>query len=635
MRRFFATVVALVVMLVPVSAAAAETPEVLEGAGTAQTGLDLVSVSLEVEGVLADLLGAVEVLEGLDVATASSYASLDPDSARNTLGAGEPFARAALTLPVLGDLEARSDGNTSRGGEQVVLPAGLGSLNLAGLLAIVEDGAARARVDALAGNVTTLVGGLTAAVPGDGGGATVDALGALAGQGAEIENLRLALGDVLPEELLELLPLDVLLDLIDTLPIDVEGLDDLMTSLEALLAEAEAVNELRDDVVAIVDELNTALAPLDDALANGTGLSATQLDVLVDDLEGLLGELDGLLEELVDSVQLILELIALIDLDLEGLLDDIVDNLAALELVHVGRIGATVNAEAAADSSQAVVDCSVSDVRVLGAAVPEIDVCAELSSALDGVRGTLLGVLEALPVAGDVTGDLVHIGGLQSSATPANAADGDYHVARAALTGLELRVASVDLSATVDALVDGLLDELDGLLDLLSGDLLEGLELPVGASSDDVDSALGVLLGSGVPTLDVGLDQLVGDLATTSGSSESGDDDVTDAVRDVLSAFADGGVAAPAGFTDAASAIDALRDALAALPTGDLLAGVSTPGLTVRALDLSSEAEFVAAGAPEPIPQPELPRTGAGVFPVALLLLAGAGLGTAAVRRMR
>jgi hypothetical protein len=56
-----------------------------------------------------------------------SFASTDTDARRNVPGAASPFASSAVSLPVAGQVTARSDGPTSQGGRTVALPQGLGS----------------------------------------------------------------------------------------------------------------------------------------------------------------------------------------------------------------------------------------------------------------------------------------------------------------------------------------------------------------------------------------------------------------------------------------------------------------------------------------------------------------------------
>ena len=80
--------------------------------------------------------------------------------------------------------------------------------------------------------------------------------------------------------------------------------------------------------------------------------------------------------------------------------------------------------------------------------------------------------------------------------------------------------------------------------------------------------------------------------------------------------------------------LEQLRDALDVLPTGAALEGLATPGVRIQALDISSEAEF--AGQPAaPTPATDLPRTGGGLAPIALLLLALGSTGAVAVKRAR
>lgn len=628
MRTLFAAVLSLVLVLAPTGAfAATETDR--NSDGTARSTLDLLRIEVELPGALGELVSSLTDLSL--AAGGGTLASIDRDPARNTLGGGTPFAQALLRLPVVGEIGVRSDGTNRHPATQVDLPAGVGSLSLAGLEALADDASAQALLDLLSSQVELAIGGINAGTL-EGWAAQVDTDDALAQTGAVVEDLRIGLGDLLPAELLSLLPLEALLELVESLPVDGSALQQLQDQLSEIRSAVTALTVTRTAAAGVVDELASVLAPLDEALATGSGLDQAELTALVAELEPLLADLDDLTAQLTDDLGGLLDLIdGLGGLDLVGLLQQVVDGLAGLELVAVDELVAGVNAAATATTSEAGVDCRLSGVSILGVAAPNVTTCPQLRDALTQVTDTVTGALDALPLASVLPTDVVGIDGLVSRSTEDGAREGAYQTASASLTALELEVRSVSLASLVDQLVTGLLGELDGLLELLGGDLTAALDGTV-AEDADLVALLEALLSEGLPGFDGGLADLIDALGAVEDTTGTGD--LTDDVRNVLQDLAATGVSADIVGLDAA--IDVIEDLLAALdalPTGDLLGGLATPSVRVAVLDLASVAEFTAASTnPTPVSVPAqpaptpLPRTGGdAAWPLVGLMLAMVG----------
>jgi hypothetical protein len=636
-RRVIAAFTVLLLALLPTAASAETAAQAERNQGTASTSLEL--LSLEVEGTLAALLGS---LRSLSVATGSAFASIDAATARNPRG--RPYAESGITLPVVGTVSASSDGPSQQSGRQSALPGGLGSVTSGVLQATADAASAQALLDLLSGQLSLPVGGATAALSGEGVAATVDGASALARNGVVLRDVSLRLGDLLPADLLAALPLEVLLQLIRDLPIAGGELSGAVSQLRQLLAELGAVGPIEQALAGAVAQLVALLAPLDDVLRGiGAPLTVEELAALATSVEGLLATVDGLVGQLETVLGTITGLLTALDgLDLAALLRDLLDRLAGLELLGIERLAVGVVTTAAGATSQALSSCELSGVRVVGQAVPAVATCDQLRSALESVRATVLGVLNALPISGVLPGDIVRVDGLRSVTTPAGAVADGYYVAGASWTGLDIQVQSVSLAGLADSLVAAVLGLLGNLDGLLSGDLggLLGGGGSAGLVDADLSALIGNLLGGGLPGLGGGLLRLNNGLQAVAADADEGSD-VTESVRGLVRGIGQGSTYSVVDTSAISGLVASVTGALGGLPLGDLLAGLSTPGLRLRALDISAETSYLAAGptavpiAQVPTSEP-LPRTGGGMGLAALILLtAGAGLGGVALRRNR
>lgn len=624
LRRLFVIALVCVLGLVPLTATAQEP----EGQGSAATSANI--LDLRVEGL--DVAG---LSEGVSIGELLTFASTDTNAERNVRGDGNPFALAELVLAGQDTVTARSDGETRHEGRDANL-SGLGTVSAGTVEALVENGEARSVINALSGNVDAVLGNISGKITEDSVKSVANADVARSGNGVIVSGLNLGLGDLLPADLLEQLPLPVLLDLAESLPLDASALSEVVGALEGVQAELPAVSDALDtELTGIVSDLDAALAPVDEALNGGGTLSVAELEGVIAEVEGIQATLDNLgagleLEGLLSSLE------TLESLNLEQVVNDVVDAITGSQLLALDEVLVGAQTEASADDSNAEASCSVTGAQVLGEAAPAIDACDQLNELLTTIDTTLTSALGSLPVAGNVTEDLVRIGGLQTSTN--EVVDGGYRVAQASVQGLTLDIGSLDLQDVTDGLVDDLVGQIEGLLGLLEGDLsiLGGGDL-----SQLLDADLGSLLEGGLPGLIDGLQSLDTELeGVLSDGSLTGDDDVTEEVRDAI-----GNVTGAAGVstlqTGEAGQLGTLTGLLdgvlgdldGLLPLG-LLDGLATPGISLEAAGVDSESEFTTAQAddPEPVAQPEeptpadnLPRTGGGLIALAGLVLAAAG----------
>lgn len=624
LRRLFVIALVCVLGLVPLTATAQEP----EGQGSAATSANI--LDLRVEGL--DVAG---LSEGVSIGELLTFASTDTNAERNVRGDGNPFALAELILAGQDTVTARSNGETRHEGRDANL-SGLGTVSAGTVEAVVENGEARSVVEALSGNVDAVLGNISGKIAEDSVKSVANAEVARSGNGVIISGLNLGLGDLLPADLLEQLPLPVLLDLAESLPLDASALSEVVGALEGVQAELPAVSDALDtELTGIVSDLDAALAPVDEAL-NGDGtLTATELEGVIAEVEGLQAQLDDLgagleLEGLISSLQ------TLESLNLEQVVNDVVDAITGSQLLALDEVLVGAQTEATADDSSAEASCSVTGARVLGEAAPAIDACDQLNELLTTIDTTLTSALGSLPVAGDVTEDLVRIGGLETSTN--EVVDGGYRVAQASVQGLTLDIGSLDLQAVTDGLVGDLVGQIEGLLGLLNGDLSA---LTGGDLSQLLDADLGSLLEGGLPGLIDGLQSLDTELeGVLSDGGLTGDEDVTEEVRDAIgNVTGTAGVSTlQAGEAGQLGSLTGLLDGVLGdldglLPLG-LVDGLATPGISLEAAGVDSESEFTTAQAddPEPVAQPEeptpadnLPRTGGGLIALAGLVLAAAG----------
>lgn len=500
-------------------------------AGTGTSSVSLVPVDLTLDGIGVPLTSTLGSLTAEATNVDDALASLRFGS----IGA------AGDTAP--GFEVSSADGDRSGDESRAVEAAGIGAaLGLVDYAVSSDEGTATARLATLAAELTTPLG-LDPVVDAQQVIAAATATGTDGGLALSLGQLELGLGDLLPPELLEALPLSVVIDLADQLglplPADLldrlSDLDDLTGTLQGAIDAADDIEEIEAliaDVVAELPEVVAAEAAVTDALASVADATATvdAADALVGDLEDQLGEIEAEIASIEGQIATLTASL----LDLDSVLD-------ALQI-------ASINGQIATLTSQ------------LGLLQTE---ATTLETQLADADEDLADATSALAAAETVL-------------------DG----ARTALAGLLDDVAALDpeLAALLDQLA-GLEDLLTGVIDELAG-LLDGADLPE-LRLDLVDALLAT------PLLDLGA--LTVDLASVAdGAGGTGSASCTAAGLTVL------GSAIPSPDCAAiATAIDqldtAIADALSALPIASTLPGVLVSGLDVTSSGSDSPVDGVSS----------------------------------------
>lgn len=583
--RSIIAVLALVALTMPLLLGAAD-ETAAEGVGSAST--DLLAAELTVsdsDGLLSGVLGDVEgplaelteldpaLLDGLD--TALDLGLLEGATTATTRDT--PDARALLSPLRIGE-ERPHDVEAGPGEEQsgeAVAPAPASTLlsqvgiSAFGVSADAADDHAIATIDAVQASADAL--GLTgigldlADVTSE-----VTRTGASAQQSLTVDGLVIGLGDVLPPELLEALPLDTLLGLIEELDLadgdlrgQLEGLvDSIVADVDALgaldVGELDGVGEVDQTLLDDLEALLAIQSDLEDA--DLSGVIAT-LEATADDLANTLledGSLDdglGILDlgDLTDE-----ELTEVLDTDLSDLdLDsEIAELQAVLDLLGDADEYVDVPEECLADLSttlgglledaerlegcidevlvlvQAAIDALIGDIA---AQLGLEDVLGQLQGlvddllALDALLDTIYGLVDDIAATDLLTADTL---GLEVAAS----ADGEGGATTIAcnLGGLEIlgtalgdqSCADGSLGDDVDGLVAGALGDVESLLASLPGvsgvdglrlDLLPVATEEVTTAEDGTVTARAhaVLLELVVPSVTIDpsqADDLLGDL---------------------------------------------------------------------------------------------------------------------------
>lgn len=573
----------------PVQAQQAE-PVTSSAVGTADTVLDL--------GALA-LSGLPVNLGEITLPALRSYASSDADAVRNVLGAGQRYALAEIALPLVEPARATSNGATSVPGSSSGLPAGLGTIT-AGALQAIDDGTeVRASVASLEALLGLQALGLGVGAP-EPILARVNPQQSTSLNGVDLSGLTLGLGDILPRELLEQLPLSVLLDLVEgltgDLPVDIQGLID---QLEAAGVNVEAAAAAVDTAQAGVDSLQAQIST-----QVGT-IESQREQAVADAMAGVASATAAVTAAQAQAASAEQQLAAAL--------------CGAVPLPECSRLQEAVN-QANAQVVSATNDLNTAQLALAGA-VDELD-----DAIVTGLEDDLQRAIDGLQVAlGDLTDELLDL----------------------IDTALEL---------DIEGLIEGLLDLLDSTEILSVGELRIGvsavangtssnasalctiddvavLGAPLSVSTcDQLDTVLGGvlvaiedLLGN-LPIVNDALDGVVTvdtpNITVTERDARDGAYyvasakieglgltveslnliDTVDGVLTELLATVDGALGVlpvdlPVDVTgQVRSTLDEVRRQLNALPTGALLDSLATPGLDLTLLDeISAKADFASA----------------------------------------
>lgn len=398
------------------------------GAGTAGTTISLASLSLGNSTTSASL--------GTLQATATSVSNLVSTlSLQGTQVLGQEAPGTTIS----------STGGSKSGNANVSVPAASGfsgTLTLANYLVDATGGKATADLGALTGGITGGPLGLSAALGQHGLGSVVDPTSATSGVDLSSPGFSLTLGDLLPANVLDALPLGTVLSLVQGLHLPLPA--DVANQVSQLTAQIPAVGTAAGQLTGQLAQLQAAqtalmstaaqLAPANPAVkgALGTvnGITGTLsslpslssaaatpiLSQLGTALTGLAqadptGQLAAALakvQSLTAGVQPLLDQLtgAISGLpNLSNLLNSLLGDLHGAPLVSLGQLGLSLASAANAQAGQATLSCTLGSLSVLGTSL------LGGSAPLGSVTGAVGSVTSALP-----TGSL--LGGPPTSASP-------------------------------------------------------------------------------------------------------------------------------------------------------------------------------------------------------------------------
>lgn len=576
--------------------------------GTATTGLQLAEVALD---------GVPGLEQQVELGSLLGYASTDGDAARNARGGGQPFALSSVALPGGLGLAAQShSGETVQEGHTAALPADAGTVTAGELRAAVTDGTARSLITALAGSLDAGLAGLAVSTPEQGAATVVDAVSSTATNGAVLSGLSLGLTDVLPADLLARLPLEVLLGLVDQLPVALPA--DL--DVEAALAEVQAaVAELQAALDAAVRDLPAQIADARTVIEELRGQLDDTLSTDVAELEAQIAVLDETIATLQAEIATLTALLDSATCDgvtlLDPLLGPICDEIAALEQelaeaqeerqALVAQLELVNEIAAAEQTLDALIDQLITAIE----GVLDSPLSGDITLLLEGLVADLLEGLQGLELLGVGRTEV----GVHTVATGDDATAGVL----CAVSGVSVLGQGYDAD-TCDELRGALTEVRTTLLGVLAdlpiaGDLaadvvsVGGLETTTEETADGGYRAaraavtplhLGVQPIALTTVTDGLVDGLLGDLV---GQLEA----LLGTVGDVTGVAAASPVAAAALPDDLTALIGELESLLVAD-----LDGAVTPALSLTGLGISSVSEFSPAGlAPVPVDTPTTPTT--------------------------
>lgn len=612
----------------------AQSQEPIRGTGTST--LSLIPADLDVSGLPAPIAASLGTLvaEATNVSGGLAALSLDGTGA------------AGQTAPAFAVSSADGDkaGNETREAGAGRIGAVLRLLDYA--VTATED-SATSRLAGAGGELTTPLGlGATAEAQELLAAVTAnDATGALA---LDLSGLQIGLDDLLPADVLNALPLSVLLDLLDglgiPLPTDLRNQVRDLQALPGTLTQAtKAANDLKGlqsqiaALLAQLPNLSGAQKAVTDAQATVNQLTS-QISTITSQVTGLTGQIDSLTQQrsalnpILDMLQ-INQLTAQID-QLTGERTTLQGQVTTLTSQLTSAQGLLTQAQKALDDLLSQVGTLNPDLAALLARL------ADLEALLNRLLGQLTGVLDGLDLP-DLRLDLLDLlkgtslldlGDLGIDLSAVADGTGSEGTATCSASGLEVLGTAVPTPSCAD--VAGALDRLDsalrdglaalpvsgalpavdvGGLDVTSSGVRQAVDgtseafarvdaLTVGVSPARLTAVTDSLL----PQLDGLIGQLTGalgglDLAlldrlpTLPGISAAGTDDVSASA-----------VQLPAGLD---ASLGQLKGVLGTLPTGGALAGLSTVGLdaVLGAVDVTST--FTAAGAPTAPGTPTTPGT--------------------------
>lgn len=661
MRRMVSSGLAGALTLLLVGAAA--------GAG-GPTGTASTSISGLELALTGDVPGDVSLVD------LTTLATTDPDGTP----AG-PLATIGLVPVTSGDeshgavqVSSEEDGSTTAA--PTSLPAG-GPIG-AGVDAVRMDASATAeRASAVVGATTASLSALTEALGIDldlrGVESLVTQETSRASQTIGVSGFDLALGDLLPLDVLQLLPLDVLLELAQLLPLGVPDLETVVTDLlDVERTITDVVTKLQSSV-ADLDQALEDLATLEDAAdaVDDAEQALLDLGVSADLVQGILDDPRSGVANLVADPTLTDDIGGDTDGDgtagdeLTGTVDDLLGgggggllstatvSAAALTAVET----AVVDLVEAVEEQQALQDDLGTTEEVTNTITELVErittLIAEFERLLDEVLALLLDLEGLLPdlLAALGSGELLSVGDVtvgMTSVAGATVEDSSAAVECAA-TSVSVVGQSFDTPDCTDGLaaISGTLQSALGIVsDILGALPVDTLEIPdvtlslfpevtesVTEADGTVTAVAGVtLLELTLPSVALDpaavvdgllsslLDDLIADLTAQLPTSEelAGLELTTELSAAIDTVLTE--VPELSGLTD--QVLAAVND----LPLGLDLPELATPGLDVTMASASTASYTPGSTAPAP-DEGQLPATGGGMAAVGLLaLLVGTGL---------
>ncbi len=577
-----------------------------------------------------------------------------------------------------------ADGNQSGNEERSADVAGVGAT--VGLVDYaVQSGAdtATAGLSALGAAVTTPIG-LGANVAAQQLSTQATPTSSAASTLVTISGLQLGLDDLLPPDVLDALPLSVILDLIDSLGLplpagltgQITDLDSLLTTLQDAVAAAGNLDSLQSQIASLTTSLpavTSAQSAVDDALAQLAAATAGLTDA--QSAAGAIPSLQSQVTSLTGQINALEALPILLPAQ-QDLLDSLTSQLSGVQDQISTLQGAVTAAQAAVTSAQSV----------LASAQAALD---SALAAAGTVSSTLQGLLDQLPAVQDLLDGLLgQLDGLLGGTGGLNPADLRGGLL-GALTGTPLLdLGSIDLR--LDTVADGVSSS-GAVTCSAEGLTILGQAVPtpacadVGAALDTLTGAIGDALAAlplavPLPAIDTG-----GLETTSSGSGVPDANGVSTAVAQVsaltldiapveLTGVVDGLVSqldglisqldglvpgldlvgaapvqlatvgtAPTGSAsalavpaDLESALGTLQGVLDTLPTGSALDGLSTAGISAALGTVNLQSSFASAATPvtpgspsgpSTPGAPDLPRTGTDEFTLFMAALAALAAG--------
>lgn len=591
-------------------------------------------------------------LTGLPVDVDASLGTLLADATN----VADPVARLALAGVGGGgqsapDIGFTSADGTDRGSESRSAGAGGMSASVDLVDYLVEAGAdaAVAELSGLAATIETPLA-LGADAQAQGLRVTVDPTGTAGSIVLQVSGLTFGLGDLLPADVLNALPLTTVLDLVDSLDLPVSGdllgqiadIDALLSTLTTAVEQAEVLADLQSQVDAAASDLPEldAVVAAEQAVADAEAAVAAleaQAAQLTTDIAAVETEIAALEAELL-SLDPILDLLRINEIN--AALLALEEELAVLE-AELEAIETTELPPALADLEAALVVLADAQAA-LEAALIELgfgDLLAELA-LVEGVLGDLLDRLADLldgldldalldGLLGALTGTpLLDLGSIELRL--GTSADGTSSIGTVTCTATGLRVLDRSVAtpgcdavgAALDSLAATITDTLNALpvAGVVPAVTTTGLDTSSSgtrpADADGVSTAFARVSALSLAIPPVGLvattDALVTELETLIGELDSLLPGLE--VGDLSTAQGTGGSFQSLALDvplDLEASLTDLQGTLDSLPTGDALDGLSTVGVgaVLGAVGLESSFAASSAAAPGSPAAPAGPRT--------------------------